>query len=265
MGRRRFLIQKLNGLKQFDFCDAIQDHFSYQEWATGRNPMQGISFFVSQFPNRPCCIPVGSLKFVFDYMRRYDHLSIPAPRNVPTSLFEFAGRSIVDAISWCKSEHARNVYVKGATFDPSGVKPLSSPGTCLPDSLDVPVQVSDFLEILSEWRIFVFRGKVIGAQNYSGDPGMFPYRMAVQRMVKAFSQDPTSPPAWTLDVGITGIGPKKTVVVEVHDFFSCGLYGLNASTTVANMTEAWYQWYQKKEKSGTPRSPIRCPDPFLFL
>ena len=52
-----------------------------------------------------------------------------------------------------------------------------------------------------------------------------------------------SPHAYTLDVGVTENG--ETVVIEVHDFFSCGLYGFLRTDKLPYMFWRWYFYYVK--------------------
>lgn len=50
----------------------------------------------------------------------------------------------------------------------------------------------------------------------------------------------TAPIAYTLDVGISD---GKTVVIEVHDFFSCGFYGFSDHTIIPFMFSRWFIEY----------------------
>ncbi len=63
-------------------------------------------------------------------------------------------------------------------------------------------------------------GELVGLQNYSGDFVNFPDVKKINKMISVYA----GPVAYTLDVGINSRG---TFVVEVHDFFSCGLYGFS--------------------------------------
>ena len=87
-------------------------------------------------------------------------------------------------------------------------------------SVPIPVgnhQISEYLRgIDSEWRAFVYKGKLVGLQNYCGEFTKFPSVRQINAMISAYK---SAPVAYTLDVGVTDLG---TVVIEVHDFFSCG-------------------------------------------
>jgi hypothetical protein len=58
----------------------------------------------------------------------------------------------------------------------------------------------------------------------------------------------SAPVAYTLDVAVcdshTFADDIGTVVIEVHDFFSCGLYGFN-DIKYPNMLHRWFREYLK--------------------
>ena len=62
-------------------------------------------------------------------------------------------------------------------------------------------------------------------------------------MIDAFEDCPI---AYTLDVGINDNG---TFVIEVHDFFSCGLYGFSNHPILPQMFGRWYTEYINKNKN----------------
>jgi len=58
-------------------------------------------------------------------------------------------------------------------------------------------------------------------------------------MIKAYTKAPV---AHTLDVAISG---GETVIIEVHDFFSCGLYGFADHKILPFMFARWFQEFVK--------------------
>jgi len=83
-------------------------------------------------------------------------------------------------------------------------------------------QVSEIIpEIYSEWRCFVYDGKLIDIKNYSGDPFNIPNKEYIEELISKYK---SAPVAYTLDLAQCNFG---TEIIEVHDFFSCGLYGFN--------------------------------------
>jgi hypothetical protein len=70
----------------------------------------------------------------------------------------------------------------------------------------------------------------VGLQNYSGDFTMFPDVDFVNDCIAAYKD---SPPAYTLDIGVNS--KDGTFVIEVHNMYSCGLYGFNESKLYPQM------------------------------
>jgi hypothetical protein len=95
-------------------------------------------------------------------------------------------------------------------------------------------QYSEYIQIDSEWRAFVFEGKLLGLQNYSGDFLKFPDAKQITSMIENYKSAPIS---YTLDVGVND---KGTFIIECHSFFSCGLYGFN-NILIPKMYMKWFE------------------------
>jgi len=54
----------------------------------------------------------------------------------------------------------------------------------------------------------------------------------------------TQPIAYTLDVGVVN---DKTYIIEVHDFFSCGLYGFSNHQILPFMFSRWFNSFINKK------------------
>ena len=90
---------------------------------------------------------------------------------------------------------------------------------------DKEMYISEVLNIFSEWRVFVFNERIVGVKHYLGDPWAMPDKSVVYQMVREYTDCPA---AYTLDVTVAAdlySGKSSTVVIEVHPFVSCGLYG----------------------------------------
>ena len=87
---------------------------------------------------------------------------------------------------------------------------------------DEKVFISTPVNFVSEWRVFVFRSRIVDARPYTGNHLVAPNESRIKKMVEAMGD---TLHAYTLDVGVTNSG--ETVVVEVHNFIACGLYGAN--------------------------------------
>jgi hypothetical protein len=62
-------------------------------------------------------------------------------------------------------------------------------------------------------------------------------------MIKKYK---SAPIAYTLDVGVND--KDGTFIIEIHTFFSCGLYGFVNHAILPNMFYQCFQEYIQKEK-----------------
>jgi hypothetical protein len=69
-------------------------------------------------------------------------------------------------------------------------------------------------------------------------------------MIKAYK---SAPIAYTLDIGITDY---DTIVIECHDFFSCGLYGFANHAIYPNMLYKWFWQYIQREMVEQKREKL---------
>ena len=233
----KFLIQTIDGRVKSDFGFALMEAIEYHQWL-GCN----IQYELSSTPEPMGMVPVGTLEFVLEYMRRF-YGRTPKPLNVPPELQPYAGRRFYQKGDVLPA----NVFAKSADHFKSFT------GICGKDNIpaDLNLQLSDVIEIESEWRAFVFQGKLRGLQYYSGDFTLFPDVDEVERMIAAFK---SAPAAYTLDVGIYA---GNAFVIEVHDFFSCGLYGFNDKSILPAMFSQW--WHRWERQQSTPQLDQTAP------
>lgn len=232
-----------------DFVFAMQ---KAKEWWDWWKPKENIVEFVDSGCSKDIC-PIGSLEFCLDY---YKNLGIELkPLNVPYYLFNYSigygNGSIKDANfpEWIsvleKRALERGLDVKrllnhdwrGGMYVKSETK-FKYPGNGLYDSIQSfldsehydpndTYQVTNFdPEIADEWRYFVYEGKVVGMKCY-----VYEDILAPKIPDKVWVLDKVSRidlPAYTLDIAMSNNPDVKTPkIIEVHDFFSCGLYGFD--------------------------------------
>ena len=248
----KFLIQKINGEIRHDFAYTLLDSIRFNNWC--RNPtimkvkyldyievQEPDDIYPIQFkPMHKNYVPVGSVEFVTEFLGHFYGLK-PTPMNVPEELFKFAGRQIAngnhmdfETVVGGKYYVKSNTKIKGF----SELVEIKSPGM-----LPIPpgeYQVSQLVkDIESEWRAFVYEGKLVGLQNYSGDFTVFPSVEKIKEMIKVFQDSDSAPIAYTLDVAVVN---NETIIIEAHDFFSCGLYGFSDSI-LPHMLYRWFEEY----------------------
>ena len=227
----KFLIQTINNEIIHDFSRELIESIKFNNWFYNTLEYEYKTTSKALKPDIDTC-PCGSVEFVLECLKLRD-IDIK-PMNVPESLFKYAGRKIKNGTfndlpyyDFIKS----NEKIKGITgfidsFSLSNFK------------YNEFVQLSEEIEILSEYRCFVFQNELVGIKHYTGDFKIFPNISTIENMIKDFTNSPIS---YTIDVGIKDNG--ETIVIECHDFFSCGLYGFNDYKLLPLM---FYRWYKEK-------------------
>ena len=87
------------------------------------------------------------------------------------------------------------------------------------------VYVVGHVEFVTEWRFYVERGRVVGADHYKGQPLLFPEPGPVAAAATAMSAYEDAPVAYGLDFGVCSDGITR--LVEANDMFAMGNYGLD--------------------------------------
>lgn len=171
------------------------------------------------------------------------------PRNIPPQLKKYA----VGAVLTTKSEIEKHPN-KSGWFVKSSLKIKDERNGFFLDAKHIPFNDNEF--IATEWldkgfdaeyRIFVHNGDIVDIQNYDGNLWILPNKSTVEHMIYDFrysyngiiKNDMT--PALTFDVGIS---EGKTYIIEVHDFYSCGIYNFNDHYRLPMMLRDWFTWYK---------------------
>jgi len=221
----KFLIQTYDGDVTDDFSYHLIQAIKYQNWYNRKTVM---SYRITDSALFPKYIPIGSVEFVESYLEKYFEKTVK-PMNIPQELMhdKFLGR---------------NVYFESGEVEIVGEKFVKSNSkikkyTDFVKDIKLPndsYMISDIIDIFSEWRGFVYKGKLVGLQWYSGDFKKFPEVFKIEEMVHEFKEAPI---AYTIDVGVTIDG---TFLIECHDFFSCGLYGFADYKILPQMFSNWF-------------------------
>lgn len=247
----KFLIQKINKEIRHDFSFTLLESIRYLKWASGDDADVQIKYFNSKSnddifyfkPFHQDYIPIGSVEFVSSWFLKF-HNHRPKPINIPEELFhpKFTQRPIING-----NEKKIN-KLKGEWFVKSNDKIKGITGIFNSGKDKLPkgnYQFSELIEIQSEWRCFVYGGKLVGLQNYSGIFSMFPNIESILWMIHAYESAPIS---YTLDVGVN---EHHTFIIECHDFFSCGLYGFADHRILPFMHSRWHYEYLKNVVYGS--------------
>lgn len=246
----KFLLQTVNDKIRHDFVFELENAIEYQNWR--ENDMFAIYCSLEDIKNG--CdfidsdeiteyIPVGTVEFVYAFIDKFIKMNGSKnikPINVPKELFRFTGRKILNAslssntkVRSClskKLEQYKYIFIKSNDKIKSDLNSSYKPieinnKKLLPNG---NYQISEYIDIESEYRCFIYNDKLIGIQYYDGDFKKFPNINRINDMLKRYQYDNgrgNAPQAWTLDVAITNKG--ETIVMECHEFYSCGLYGFS--------------------------------------
>lgn len=213
----KFLIEtNSKGKYSLDLCFALEKSITYlKDFKNEDHEIKYSSFLgFQQYPKN--YIPVGSINFCLSYLNKY-HSKKVYPINIPECLlnFEFTKRQVFYG---SEMDVSGNQFVKSKDvfkgFRDIIVSMPPPPGNYL---------ISEVVDFFSEWRAFVFNGTLLDVRQYSGELGIYPDLKIINKMIQTY-QNNNAPKAYTLDVGIT---KKGTSLIEVHDFFSVGLYGFD--------------------------------------
>lgn len=243
----KFLIQKIDGQIVHDFSFVLLETIRFQNWLQGKNAITKRFYNTmknqTKFEFKPLhlnYVPVGSVEFVTAYLEYFYGLT-PKPLNIPKHLHPFAGGHVIhgnektifkDMVSGREYYIKSNDVIKG--YHKSYV---------LGEEIELPVgnyQAYERFSFDSEWRAFVYENKLVGLQNYAGDFTIIPNRNKLRDIIDHYAI--IAPVAYTLDVAISD-GEYIPDVIEVHDFFSCGLYGFSDHSKYANMLSKWFWEY----------------------
>lgn len=226
----KFLIQLIEDCQFHDFSFHLIQACGYHNWMGNKD----IDYDFLHFSDKSSyddCIPIGAVEFVHKYLKKYFDLE-PKPRNIPEELFKFAGRNVINGTEkdivgekFVKSNDKIKAFTEICKKAPKG-----------------NYQISDVIDIKSEWRGFVYQGELVGLQNYLGEFDIFPDVALIRQMIKEYKDSPIS---YTLDVAISN---GNTVIIEVHDFYSCGLYGFHDYKILPFMFSRWFYEFTKGKR-----------------
>lgn len=173
-------------------------------------------------------IPVGGLNFVSAYLGK--HIK---PIDISRVDRKFTGREIQilsydEMLTYLDRNGPR--FIKSATkckefpagkYDKNSIESIEKSINYLHKSHKF--MVSELIHLLAEWRLFIHKGKILDCKQYMGSwesrfDGAF-----VKEMVASIPKSIIPYTSYTVDIGLTDA--NSTVLIEAHNFISCGLYG----------------------------------------
>lgn len=173
-------------------------------------------------------IPVGGLNFVSAYLGK--HIK---PIDISGVDRKFTGREIqilsYDEMTAYLDRNGPR-FIKSATkckefpagkYDKNSIESIEKSINYLHKSHKF--MVSELIHLLAEWRLFIHKGKILDCKQYMGSwesrfDGAF-----VKEMVASIPKSIIPYTSYTVDIGLTD--ENSIVLIEAHNFISCGLYG----------------------------------------
>jgi len=200
---------------------------------------------IMEVPLSKNLVLVADIDYTHAYLKRFG-VEPPKALNIPEELMSYAGRNIrYMTMGEFKKDTQLPVFIKGNNkakeysdiFSAGVITKESSRRDFfngVPDAF--PVLVSDYMDIVSEWRGYVIDGQLKGIKHYLGDIRVFPDMKVVDEAIGKFT---TAPVGYSIDFGITADG--KTILVEANDGYSLGNYGLEPSLYSTLLAKRWLQ------------------------
>lgn len=184
---------------------------------------------------------VAYVDFTNEYLKWHNY---NVPEAIDLLLFEgYLGRKI-------HVEHSDDFQNRIKQY-PVFVKPFSDikafTGTQLLGVFDEQLVLKDFkgelivsevIDIVSEYRVYVNRRQIIGIKHYLGNPLIFPDAQIIADMVISATKLLNNV-SFTLDVGVTKDG--STILIEPNDAWAIGNYGLDPDVYLDFCTDRWKQ------------------------
>ncbi len=190
----------------------------------------------TDYPNRLVYTSVKNMVRVFDIL----NIKQPEVHNPHTYLPNYMKRNMGKV----KLKDIRNKEISFPIF----IKPFSEnklfTGFVVESELDLlqisnvkddaDILYSEVIDIVSEYRCFIHKRKLIGCKNYTGDFKVLPNFDVVENAINDYEGQPI---AYSLDFAITKGG--DTVLIEINDGFSLGMYGFNYIAYCKMMIDRW--------------------------
>ena len=173
-------------------------------------------------------IPVGGLNFVSAYLGK--HIK---PIDISGVDRKFTGREIqilsYDEMSAYLDRNGPR-FIKSATkckefpagkYDKNSIESIEKSINYLHKSHKF--MVSELIHLLAEWRLFIHKGKILDCKLYMGSWESRFDDAFVKEMVASIPKSIIPYTSYTVDIGLTDA--NSIVLIEAHNFISCGLYG----------------------------------------
>ena len=208
-----------------------------------------------QLDLQPDVLVAGHIPIVVQSLRRLG-VEPPPPNDYPQSLRPWLHRrvwraTVRDVVARLQEDWGAPFFVKPAgrlnRFTGAVVRSWNDMALLanVPDRM--PVLCSEVVTWLSEHRVYVREGTVLGIRHYLGDASIPLDESVTSAAVQAFAASGEAPAGYGIDFGVLADG--RTALVEVNDGYGLGSYGLD-DDAYADLIIA--RWCQLADGTGSP-------------
>lgn len=196
------------------------------------------------------------IAFVEDTIKHFNKWSMcPFPLNIHSSIEKYYKRKTsITTMGELRKKYTLPLFIKPY----SQIKQFDSGVITKPSSLsffnnihdNTKIFTSEVVDILSEYRCFIYKEELIGLQWYAGDFTLFPNIQIIKSAINDFNNSNTiipttqsnKPPiAYTMDFGVTA---TDTILIECNDAWSIGNYGLEAKVYAKMLRDRWIEIFR---------------------
>lgn len=204
-----------------------------------------------QLPITRTTLVAGTIPVCHEALRQLD-IAIPEPDDYPECLTPYLHRRVwTDTVRGIEER----VYADSGPFF---AKPrtrlkrftghvFASPGDLAylqGASRKTSVLCSNAVEWVSEYRVFVLHGNIVGIRPYAGDTMIAPEESVIAEAISTWEASGRAYAAYAIDFGVLETG--VTALVELNDGFSIGSYGLDRAIYTDFIITRWQELMQGK-------------------
>lgn len=221
----------------FKFLGIRTEFFDYQQLIRGYLP-------IPLNKNSLVCGFISSVRWALQ------ELQIPEPiiSDYPLELENFLGRRIhLSTLGEVKRSNQK-IFIKPLeTKLFKGIVCHDSIQTLIETALhpdETKIYVSEPINFVSEYRVFVNQGLMVGCKHYLGDFTITPDFDIISQAILRYNSYPI---AYAADFGITSDG--QTLLIEINDAWSLGSYGLDSKIYANMLLHRWIQMMENHESN----------------
>jgi hypothetical protein len=231
-------IESLNGFPIADW--GVSAYLGFKQ------SQMNVIFFedIEEVPKSKYNIVVACIETTNKYFERF---GIPAKQalNIPPELMKYCHRDIdYMTMEEFKRDTRLPIFVKpngrAKEFVAGVITKEESRKFFFNDVPDnSPVLISECIDIVSEYRGYVYDKKLQGLYWYMGDFRKFVDCSIIDKAIEDYT---TQPAGYSIDFGLTSDG--RTVLIECNDGWSLGNYGLEAGKYCKLLTRRWIEIFK---------------------